>query len=160
MIAKYNKLMVALDPDVMAQFHVDPTTSGKGSDSIHAITGGMEFVLELQQKFMQLEQKLTEAQATCDDLRVTIDSQRTQILLLQASDQAYAEASARELAVRLEVQHYREACASVGETDGHGWAETTKELRQQLAARDMMIQWLDTRSMSLDAEITRLQERS
>ena len=33
-----------------------------------------------------------------------------------------------------EVQHYRKACASVGETDGHGWAETTRELRRQIAA--------------------------
>ena len=37
-------------------------------------------------------------------------------------------------AAYLEVRHYRAACASVGETDGHGWAETTRELRRQIAA--------------------------
>lgn len=31
-----------------------------------------------------------------------------------------------------ELTHYRTAALSVGETDGHGWAETTKELRQRL----------------------------
>ena len=211
-------------------------------------------------------QRLSEAQATCDDLRVTIDSQRTQIILLQASDQAYAEASTRQMmmidhyslvqqqlarmqeqrdheammhaacltiaegrlewdvpfdgdslatksvrqlrqqlaevtaerdaaetrnenyrlklhardqqlteaikdrdawngdanshlhalcekqaevngleqglaAAYLDVRHYREACASVGETDGHGWAETTKELRQQLAEVAQSCTW-------------------
>jgi chromosome segregation ATPase len=48
--------------------------------------------------------------------------------------QADVNSLEQELAAAyLEVRHYREACASVGETDGHGWAETTKELRQQLA---------------------------
>jgi hypothetical protein len=39
-----------------------------------------------------------------------------------------------DAAQREELAHYRAACASVGETDGHGWAETTKELREQVAA--------------------------
>lgn len=40
---------------------------------------------------------------------------------------------ARCEAAENERDHYRAACASVGEADGHGWAETTKELRQQVA---------------------------
>jgi len=46
------------------------------------------------------------------------------------------EAMLRQRVTELEQQlaHYTYACASVGETDGHGWAETTIELRRQLAA--------------------------
>ena len=42
-------------------------------------------------------------------------------------------------ALKVEVQHYRTACASVGETDGPGWAETTNELKRQLAAREAQV---------------------
>ena len=52
-----------------------------------------------------------------------------------------------------EVQHYREACASVGETDGHGWAETTKELRQHLAT-------VSDRLDALEPEYTACQARA
>ena len=215
-----------------------------------------------------LRQQLAEAQTERNDLQVTIDAQCTQILLLQASDRAYAEASARQMtmidhyslvqqqlaeaektmsgawesmgnmskrvedlktelaeaqewkrtilgtgtdqeavirlaaseytklavqcwkdkvngleqglaAAYLEVRHYREACASVGETDGHGWAQTTKELRQQLAqviaerdaaetrnenyrlklnASDSVIAQLSEHLAEDQAEIARLQE--
>lgn len=47
-------------------------------------------------------------------------------------------------AMTQEVAHYRNACASVGETDGHGWAETTKELRQQLAASEQRVKELES----------------
>ena len=83
-------------------------------------------------------------------------------------------------AAYLEVRHYRAACASVGETDGHGWAETTKELRKQLAeviaerdaaetrnenyglklnASDSVIAQLSEHLADDQAEIARLQER-
>lgn len=53
----------------------------------------------------------------------------TTLVLLSAHDAALQQQFAD---MTDEVRHYREAAASVGETDGHGWAETTKELRQQL----------------------------
>lgn len=42
------------------------------------------------------------------------------------------ELANRYVNLKAEVEHYRHACRSVGETDGHGWAETTNELRAEL----------------------------
>lgn len=61
-------------------------------------------------------------------------------------------------AVTDEVRHYREAAASVGETDGHGWAETTKELRQQLAEATERAEAAET-SVAFD-KVTRLMTRN
>jgi hypothetical protein len=37
--------------------------------------------------------------------------------------------------LQAELTHYRHACQSIGETDGHGWAETTKELRNTVTTQ-------------------------
>lgn len=51
--------------------------------------------------------------------------------LLTKSQQQLVASEQRVTDLGYEVAHYRHACQSVGETDGHGWAETTKELREQ-----------------------------
>jgi chromosome segregation ATPase len=62
-----------------------------------------------------------------------------------------------DAALRAEVQHYREACQSVGETDGHGWAETTKNLREQLVEamndnKRMTVNWSQEKARGLELE--------
>ena len=56
-----------------------------------------------------------------------------------------------------ERNHYRTACSSVGETDGHGWAETTKELRQQVADLTQTIEAQLREAASLNQCITDLE---
>ena len=210
------KYVIAAEVDAeLAALKAELAQKKKACDDARDLAAHAEFDHD---HYDLVTQRLSEAQATCDDLRVTIDSQRTQIILLQASDQAYAEASTRQMmmidhyslvqqqlaevtaerdaaetrnenyrlklhardqqlteaikdrdawngdanshlhalcekqaevngleqglaAAYLDVRHYREACASVGETDGHGWAETTKELRQQLAEVAQSCTW-------------------
>jgi len=91
-----------------------------------------------QQRIAALELQLTEAIKDRDAWNGDANSHLHALCEKQAEVNGLEQGLA---AAYLDVRHYREACASVGETDGHGWAETTKELRQQLAEVAQSCTW-------------------
>jgi len=95
------KYVIAAEVDAeLAALKAELAQKKKACDDARDLAAHAEFDHD---HYDLVTQRLSEAQATCDDLRVTIDSQRTQIILLQASDQAYAEASTRQMMM---IDHY------------------------------------------------------
>jgi hypothetical protein len=82
----------------------------------------------------------------------------TDLLSQQGSLKAYELVVGEVLALRAEVYHYRTACASVGETDGHGWAETTKELRAKVEAQKKEISDALDRNNATQAELAQCEK--
>ena len=163
------KYVIAAEVDAeLAALKAELAQKKKACDDARDLAAHAEFDHD---HYDLVTQRLSEAQATCDDLRVTIDSQRTQIILLQASDQAYAEASTRQMMMidhyslvqqqlaRMQEQRDHEAmmhaaCLTIAEGrlewdvpfDGDSLAtKSVRQLRQQLAAmtveRDKWKRW-------------------
>lgn len=113
------------------------------------------------------EAKLAVVEREKDQLKLHIAGEKALDKGMQSILQHNLQKAEAKLAqAEQEVRHWREAAQSVGETDGHGWAESTKEYQSRLATLEQTNVALDTertgyrlRSEKLEAKVVDLENQ-